>query len=125
SALADRPVRRDLPAERAGAVDRAAERRIVPQRRGSGGPTRPAPDPRVCVPGGRHRTRREQDRSRRRDGRAGGVMVHTPTTAHPRRWWILGALCLSLLVLVIDNSILNLAIPALMDELDATPADIQ
>lgn len=52
-------------------------------------------------------------------------MVHTPTTAHPRRWWILGALCLSLLVLVIDNSILNLAIPALMDELDATPADIQ
>ncbi|MEO3803507.1 MFS transporter [Nonomuraea sp. B1E8] len=51
--------------------------------------------------------------------------MHTPGTAHPRRWWILVALCLSLLVLVIDNTILNLAIPALMSELRATPADIQ
>jgi hypothetical protein len=51
--------------------------------------------------------------------------MHTPGTAHPRRWWILVALCFSLLVLVIDNTILNLAIPALMSELRATPADIQ
>lgn len=51
--------------------------------------------------------------------------MHTPGTARPRRWWILLALCLSLLVLVIDNTILNLAIPALMRELRATPADIQ
>jgi EmrB/QacA subfamily drug resistance transporter len=43
----------------------------------------------------------------------------------PRRWWILGVLCLSLLVLVIDNTVLNLAIPALMTDLGATPADIQ
>ena len=34
-------------------------------------------------------------------------------------------LCLSLLVLVIDNTVLNLAIPALMTDLGATPADIQ
>ncbi|MEO3876274.1 MFS transporter [Nonomuraea sp. B12E4] len=51
--------------------------------------------------------------------------MHTPGTSHPRRWWILAALCLSLLVLVIDNTILNLAIPALMRGLGATPADIQ
>ncbi|MER7504186.1 MFS transporter [Nonomuraea pusilla] len=51
--------------------------------------------------------------------------MHTPGTAHPRRWWILGALCLSLLVLVIDNTILNLAIPSLMRELGASPQDIQ
>ncbi|MFB9967102.1 MFS transporter [Sinosporangium siamense] len=44
---------------------------------------------------------------------------------HPRRWWILGALCLALLVLVVDNMILNLAIPSLMSELGATPSDIQ
>ena len=43
----------------------------------------------------------------------------------PRRWWILGALCLSLLVLMIDGTVLNLAIPALVRELGATPADIQ
>ncbi|MFD1541862.1 hypothetical protein [Nonomuraea guangzhouensis] len=35
--------------------------------------------------------------------------MHTPGTSHPRRWWILGALCLSVLVLVIDNTVLNLA----------------
>ncbi|GGQ35555.1 MFS transporter [Streptosporangium pseudovulgare] len=44
---------------------------------------------------------------------------------HPRRWWILGVLCLSLLVLVVDNTVLNLAIPSLMRDLGATPADIQ
>ncbi|MBB2915563.1 EmrB/QacA subfamily drug resistance transporter [Streptosporangium becharense] len=43
----------------------------------------------------------------------------------PRRWWVLGVLCLSLLVLVVDNSVLNLAIPALMIDLGAGPADIQ
>ncbi|ACZ84934.1 MFS transporter [Streptosporangium roseum] len=43
----------------------------------------------------------------------------------PRRWWILGVLCLSLLVLVVDNTVLNLAIPALMTDLGASPSDIQ
>ncbi|WP_117208109.1 MFS transporter [Allorhizocola rhizosphaerae] len=43
----------------------------------------------------------------------------------PRRWWILAVLCLSLLVLVVDNTVLNLAIPALMTDLGATPSDIQ
>ncbi|WP_343964831.1 MULTISPECIES: MFS transporter [Kribbella] len=44
---------------------------------------------------------------------------------HPRRWWILLILCLSLMVLVVDNTVLNLAIPSLMRDLGATPADIQ
>jgi DHA2 family multidrug resistance protein-like MFS transporter len=34
-------------------------------------------------------------------------------------------LCLSLLVLVVDNTVLNLAIPSLMRDLGATPADVQ
>ncbi len=46
-------------------------------------------------------------------------------TRDPRRWWILAVLCLSLLVLVVDNTVLNLAIPALMTDLGATPSDIQ
>jgi len=46
-------------------------------------------------------------------------------SGHPRRWWILLILCLSLMVLVVDNTVLNLAIPSLMRDLDATPADIQ
>ncbi|MEO3790717.1 MFS transporter [Nonomuraea sp. B10E15] len=45
--------------------------------------------------------------------------------AHPRRWWILGVLCMTLLVLSVDNMILTLAIPALMRELGAGPGDVQ
>ncbi|MEU8271451.1 MFS transporter [Sphaerisporangium sp. NPDC049002] len=44
---------------------------------------------------------------------------------NPRRWWILAVLCLSLLVLVVDNTVLNLAIPSLIRDLGASPADIQ
>ncbi|MEV0589718.1 MFS transporter [Nonomuraea sp. NPDC050310] len=43
----------------------------------------------------------------------------------PRRWWILLVLCLSLLVLVIDSTVLNLAIPSLTTELGATASDVQ
>ncbi|MFI7444166.1 MFS transporter [Nonomuraea indica] len=43
----------------------------------------------------------------------------------PRRWWILVVLCLSLLVLVVDNTVLNLAIPKLISDLGASPGDIQ
>ncbi|WP_433160713.1 MFS transporter [Kribbella sp. CA-247076] len=49
----------------------------------------------------------------------------TPATGHPRRWWILLILCLALMVLVVDNTVLNLAIPSLMRDLGATPADVQ
>src|SRR5689334_14712134 len=51
--------------------------------------------------------------------------VGNAATGHPRRWWILLILCLSLMVLVVDNTVLNLAIPSLMRDLGATPADIQ
>ncbi len=43
----------------------------------------------------------------------------------PRRWWILAVLCLSLLVLVVDGTVLNLAIPKLIRDLGASPGDIQ
>jgi len=44
---------------------------------------------------------------------------------NPRRWLILGVLCLSLLVVVIDNMVLNIAIPSLISDLGASPAEIQ
>ncbi|MDG4786104.1 MFS transporter [Micromonospora sp. WMMD1102] len=49
----------------------------------------------------------------------------TGASPHPRRWWILGVLCLSLLVVVIDNMVLNIAIPALIRDLGASAAEIQ
>ncbi len=43
----------------------------------------------------------------------------------PRRWWILGVLCAAVLVIGIDSTVLNLAIPSMIRELNASPADIQ
>ncbi|HEX9999689.1 MAG TPA: MFS transporter [Actinoplanes sp.] len=44
---------------------------------------------------------------------------------NPRRWLILGVLCLSMLVVVVDNMVLNIAIPSLIRDLGASTADIQ
>jgi EmrB/QacA subfamily drug resistance transporter len=45
--------------------------------------------------------------------------------AEERRWLILGVLCFSLLVIVLDNSILNVALPTIVRELDATNSQLQ
>ncbi|MFI2378458.1 MFS transporter [Streptomyces sp. NPDC018964] len=40
-------------------------------------------------------------------------------TADPRRWWILGVLSLALFAIVLNNGLLNVAIPSMMRSLDA------
>jgi EmrB/QacA subfamily drug resistance transporter len=42
-----------------------------------------------------------------------------------QRWWILGVLCFSLLVIVVDNSILNVALPTLTRALHASNSELQ
>src|SRR6478735_3940149 len=44
---------------------------------------------------------------------------------HERRWLILGVLCMSLVIIVMDNTILNVAIPSLMTDLQASNTDVQ
>lgn len=44
---------------------------------------------------------------------------------HERRWLTLGVLCLSLVIIVMDNTILNVAIPSLMKDLGATSSQVQ
>lgn len=44
---------------------------------------------------------------------------------HGRRWWILAVLCLSLLIVFIGNSSLNVTIPTLSRELGATESQLQ
>jgi len=44
---------------------------------------------------------------------------------HERRWLILGVLCLSLFIIVMDNTILNVAIPSLITDLGASNSEIQ
>ena len=38
-----------------------------------------------------------------------------PNTGHPRRWAILGVLVISLLVVVLDNTVLNVALRTIAD----------
>jgi EmrB/QacA subfamily drug resistance transporter len=45
--------------------------------------------------------------------------------AYERRWLILTVLCFSLLIIVLDNSILNVAIPTIVRELHATNSQLQ
>jgi EmrB/QacA subfamily drug resistance transporter len=46
-------------------------------------------------------------------------------TISARRWWILGVLCLSLLVIGLDNTILNVALPTLVRDLHASGSQLQ
>lgn len=46
-------------------------------------------------------------------------------TVHERRWWALAVLAGSLLVITLDNTILNVAIPSLVDDLDASTSELQ
>ncbi|SPF01845.1 MFS transporter [Streptomyces sp. MA5143a] len=52
-----------------------------------------------------------------------------PTTpspqGHPRRWLTLGVICLAQLAVLLDNTVLNVAIPSLTEELGAATSDIQ
>ena len=43
----------------------------------------------------------------------------------PRRWWALAVLCLSLLLIVMDNTIVNVALPTIQEDLGATASELQ
>jgi EmrB/QacA subfamily drug resistance transporter len=45
--------------------------------------------------------------------------------ADPRRWWALAVLCLSLVLITLDNTVLNVALPTLAKELDASTSQLQ
>jgi EmrB/QacA subfamily drug resistance transporter len=42
-----------------------------------------------------------------------------------RRWWVLSVLCLSLVMVILGNTVLNVAIPTLVRELDASATELQ
>jgi EmrB/QacA subfamily drug resistance transporter len=52
-------------------------------------------------------------------------MNPTPAQVYERRWWILSVLCLSLLIIFVGNSSLNVAIPTLSQELHASESQLQ
>lgn len=56
---------------------------------------------------------------------AAGELDPLDPKVHERRWLILGVLCMSLLIIVMDNTILNVAIPSLITELGASNSQVQ
>src|SRR5262249_45659810 len=48
-----------------------------------------------------------------------------PDHVHQRRWWTLGVLCLSLVIIALDNTILNVALPTLVRDLGASTSQLQ
>jgi EmrB/QacA subfamily drug resistance transporter len=51
--------------------------------------------------------------------------LSNPETIHRRRWAILGVLCISLFIAVVDNTIVNVALPTLSRDLDASTSQLQ
>ena len=52
-------------------------------------------------------------------------MKRNSLVSSDRRWWTLAVLCLSLLVIGLDNTILNVALPTLQRDLDASASQLQ
>jgi EmrB/QacA subfamily drug resistance transporter len=53
------------------------------------------------------------------------AIVTQERTADSRRWIVLGVMCLSLLLIVMDNTIVNVAIPTLQRDLGASTSQLQ
>jgi EmrB/QacA subfamily drug resistance transporter len=51
--------------------------------------------------------------------------VNEPSAAYDRRWLTLGVICVSLMVIGLDNTILNVAVPTLARQLHASTSSLQ
>ncbi len=52
-------------------------------------------------------------------------IAHPPAGDRDRRWWILAVLCLSVLLVVVDNTIVNVALPTISRDLHASTSALQ
>ena len=50
---------------------------------------------------------------------------YLPEKVYEKRWWILAVLCLALFIVMIDNTVLNVALPTLSRELHASSSQLQ
>src|SRR3954469_18966388 len=56
---------------------------------------------------------------------AAGIGALPGLTAANRRWWTLAGTCMGLFVLMLDSTVINVALPDIARELDATTAGLQ
>jgi len=55
----------------------------------------------------------------------GSILPQRQPRPDTRRWWILAVLCLSVLLVVVDNTIVNVALPTISRKLSASTQDLQ
>ena len=53
------------------------------------------------------------------------MSITTESQVQSRRWLVLGVMCLTLLLIVMDNTIVNVALPTLQRDLDASTSQLQ
>jgi EmrB/QacA subfamily drug resistance transporter len=46
-------------------------------------------------------------------------------TDHNRKWWTLGAMCFALFMLMLDNTVVNVALPSIQQDLDASISGLE
>src|SRR6266496_941721 len=46
-------------------------------------------------------------------------------TEHNRRWWTLGAMCFALFMIMLDNTVVNVALPSIEHDLHATLSSLE
>lgn len=56
---------------------------------------------------------------------ASGAAPPLSPARNPTRWLILAVICLAQLTVLLDNTVLNVAVPSLTEEMGATTADVQ
>src|SRR3977135_2279324 len=49
----------------------------------------------------------------------------TGASVYANRWWTLGTLCVALIVIGVDNTILNVALPSIVRDLNASGSELQ
>src|SRR5450759_4236576 len=65
------------------------------------------------------------ERAPLRSGTASRQGAGATSTASPRRWWSLAVLCVPLLIVSLDNTVLNVVLPTLVRKLHATTSELQ
>src|SRR5262245_62703170 len=56
---------------------------------------------------------------------AATITMDAAARVHARRWWTLGVLALSLVLIGLDNTVLNVALPTIQRTFNATASDLQ
>lgn len=54
-----------------------------------------------------------------------GLSASGPRAADPRRWWALAVLCAASFMVILDGSIVNVALPSIQEGLGFSPANLQ